>query len=96
MKKSEFCSEFAGLVREILYLDLSRSQSDVMFDLFIETIKAQLEKEGKCVLTGLGTLTVKERAARRGRNPKTGEAIDIPAKKRVAFKAGAALKRMVA
>jgi len=42
-------------------------------------------------LTGFGTLTVKERAARKGKNPKTGESIDIPASRKVSLSAGKSL-----
>ena len=46
-------------------------------------------------ITGFGGFEVKERAARTGRNPKTGEAVEIPASKYVAFSAGSALKDKV-
>lgn len=46
-------------------------------------------------LVGFGTFSVKEKAERTGRNPKTGESIQIPAKKTVAFKVGKALKEAV-
>jgi DNA-binding protein HU-beta len=53
-------------------------------------------KEGDTVsLIGFGTFSVKERAARTGRNPQTGAAIDIKASKTPAFKAGKALKDAV-
>ena len=46
-------------------------------------------------ITGFGSFEVKDRAARTGRNPKTGEAVEIPASKYVAFSAGSALKEKV-
>ena len=46
-------------------------------------------------ITGFGGFEVKDRAARTGRNPKTGEAVEIPASKYVAFSAGSALKEKV-
>ena len=57
-----------------------------------ETITHALEK---VQLVGFGTFEVKDRAARKGRNPKTGEEITIPASKNPSFKAGKALKDAV-
>lgn len=57
-----------------------------------ETITHALEKQEKVQLVGFGTFEVKDRAARKGRNPKTGEEITIPASKNPSFKAGKALK----
>ena len=53
------------------------------------------EVEGRFAVPGFGTFDVKTRAARKGRNPKTGEEIDIPASKTVAFKPAGALKDKV-
>lgn len=50
-----------------------------------EVVGAELDNGGTVNLPGLGTLSVKERAARTGRNPKTGEEIEIPAKRVVKF-----------
>jgi len=58
----------------------------------IDAIEDGLKKDGLVQLIGFGTFQVKERSARTGRNPKTGEAIKIKATKTVGFKAGAALK----
>lgn len=60
-----------------------------------ETITHALEKQEKVQLVGFGTFEVKDRAARKGRNPKTGEEITIPASKNPSFKAGKALKDAV-
>jgi len=53
---------------------------------FSEDIAAVLMHHGECRIPGVGTLKVATRAARKGRNPQTGEAIDIPAKKVVTFR----------
>ena len=58
----------------------------------IEIISSTLEKGGKITLSGFGIFEVRERAARTGRNPRTGEALKIKAAKVPAFKAGATLK----
>lgn len=60
-----------------------------------KTITHALEKQEKVQLVGFGTFEVKDRAARKGRNPKTGEEITIPASKNPSFKAGKALKDAV-
>jgi len=58
----------------------------------IEAISEGLKKDGTVQLIGFGTFQVKQRAAREGRNPITGEKIKIKASKTVSFKAGTALK----
>ncbi len=58
-------------------------------------IADSLKKGDKVVVTGFGTFSVRSRAARKGRNPQTGAAIDIPARKTPGFTAGKALKKVV-
>jgi DNA-binding protein HU-beta len=58
----------------------------------IAAIEEGLKKDAVVQLIGFGTFQVKDRSARKGRNPKTGEEIKIKATKTVSFKAGAALK----
>ncbi len=58
----------------------------------IEIISSTLKKGGKITLSGFGIFEVRERAARLGRNPRTGETLKIKAAKVPAFKAGATLK----
>ena len=60
-----------------------------------ETIQTTLGKGERVQLIGFGTFEVRERAARKGRNPQTGKEIDIAASKVPAFKAGKALKDAV-
>jgi DNA-binding protein HU-beta len=64
-------------------------------DALIEIISSTLAKEEKIQLIGFGTFEVRERAARKGRNPQTGEEIDIAASKVPAFKPGKELKEAV-
>jgi len=61
----------------------------------IEIISSTLEKGGKVALSGFGIFEVRERAARTGRNPRTGQALKIKAAKVHAFKAGAKLKAAI-
>lgn len=58
----------------------------------LAAIEAGISKDGLVQIIGFGTFSVKERAARKGRNPHTGAEIDIAASKSVSFKAGSALK----
>ena len=71
---------------------LTQKQADAALDAVLETITSELQKGEKVQLTGFGTFEVRERAAREGRNPATGEMIQIPASKAPAFKAGRKLK----
>ncbi|MFC1626637.1 HU family DNA-binding protein [Patescibacteria group bacterium] len=59
------------------------------------TITDSLKKGDKVVVTGFGTFMVRSRKSRTGRNPQTGEAINIPARKTPGFTAGKALKKVV-
>ena len=66
-----------------------------MIPAFLEVITDCLIEEGKVQLPGFGIFEVRDRASRLGRNPQTGEAIEIPACKTVGFKAGKALRNAV-
>ena len=74
---------------------LSKAQTDQALTAFTEHLKTVLGQGEKVSLPGVGQFEVAERAARQGRNPQTGETIDIPASKAVKFKAGKALKDAV-
>ena len=67
----------------------------IALDAFLESIKEELGKGGKVTLVGFGNFEVAERAARMGRNPLTGESIEIKVSKAPKFKAGKALKDAV-
>lgn len=58
-------------------------------------IRDNLERGEKTIITGFGTFLVRKRAARRGRNPQTGEVIQIPSKKLPSFSAGKTIKRLI-
>ncbi|WIF87904.1 HU family DNA-binding protein [Acholeplasma laidlawii] len=62
---------------------------------FVDVVTETLSKEEKVVVTGFGTFEVRNRVARRGKNPRTGEEIIVPAQKTPAFKAGKLLKDAV-
>lgn len=61
----------------------------------VDAISNELANDGSITLIGFGTFSVKEKAARTGKNPRTGDAIEIPAKKVAKFKPGKALAEMV-
>ncbi|HOO56363.1 MAG TPA: HU family DNA-binding protein [bacterium] len=74
----------------------SKAKVELGLKAAIAVITKELKKKGSVQLIGFGTFAVKERAARKGLNPATGEKIRIPKKKVPVFKAGAALKDAVA
>lgn len=75
--------------------DLPKASAGRALDAVIESITAALKSNDQVTLVGFGTFAVKERAARTGRNPKTGESIEIKASKQPGFKPGKALKDAV-
>ena len=72
--------------------DLNRKQAENALNAFIDVVTEALKEGDKVQLMGFGTFEVKERAARTGRKPSTGETIEIPAKKIPTFKAGKGFK----
>ncbi len=95
MNKTEMAKKLAKLE------DLSESKaSDVLNTIFGTDpgegiIAIELDAGRKVTITGFGTFETRSRAARTGRNPATGETIQIPAKKYAHFRAGAGLKERV-
>lgn len=75
--------------------DISKASATRAVDAVIENVTAALKKDEQVTLVGFGTFTVKNRAARTGRNPKTGDAIEIKASRAPGFKPGKALKDAV-
>ena len=85
--------ELIALVAE--KADLSKKESEAAVAAMIDGITNTLSKGEKVQLVGFGTFEVRQRQAREGRNPSTGETIKIAAQKVPAFKAGKALKDQV-
>ena len=75
--------------------ELSKADAGRSLEAFFEVVKKALKKGDDVSVVGFGTFTVRKRAARTGRNPRTNEAIKIKASKVPAFKAGKALKDAV-
>ena len=86
MNKTELISAVADKA------DISKADAGRAIDSLFEVVGKALKKKDKVSLVGFGTFLVRERAARVGRNPKTGAALKIKASKTPAFKAGKALK----
>lgn len=89
MKKVELiakAAEKAGVTKKVAHQ---------VVEAVFEAIQEALKNGEKVQLTGFGSFETRERAERKGRNPKTGEEITIPAKKVPAFRAGSELRKAV-
>ncbi len=86
----------ADIINEIAKATCSKAEAAKALDAFLDAVKKDLKKGNKVTLIGFGTFSVAKRAARKGRNPQTGAAIKIAAKKVPKFTAGKALKAAVA
>jgi len=75
--------------------DVSKAAAGRAVDAMVSAVTTALQRGEQVSLVGFGTFTVRERAARTGRNPQTGENIEIQAARIPAFKAGKALKDAV-
>lgn len=76
-------------------IGLTRKETECIINAFCESIVNALEKGDKVEIRGFGSFRVRHRASRSGRNPKTGESVQVPPKKVPFFKAGLELKGMV-
>ena len=86
MNKTELIDEIAKAA------DISKASANRALEAVIESVTATLKQDGTVTLAGFGTFAVSARAARIGRNPRTGEEIKIAASKVPKFKPGKALK----
>jgi len=86
----------AELIEVVAQKTETKKQAQEIVDLILDTIKSTLSKNEAVAIAGLGAFKVKQTKARMGRNPKTGESIQIPAKKKVSFKVAKDLKEAVA
>ena len=89
MKKSELLNRIATK------LDMKRKNVELTIDAFIEALCEGLRKENKVNVAGLGIWSVKDRKARTARNPKTGETVQVPAKRVVKFRVSKDMKTSV-
>jgi DNA-binding protein HU-beta len=89
MNKAELISAVADTA------EISKTDAAAAVDAFVSVVTKALKKGDTVTLVGFGTFQVRKRAARTGRNPKTGATIKIKASKNPTFKAGKALKDAV-
>lgn len=89
MNKADLASEIAKRTK------LTKTKAWETLNATFDSIKGSLKRGQKVSLIGFGSFSVKQRKARTGRNPQTGEAIKIKARKVPAFSAGAELKKML-
>ncbi|MFZ4738136.1 MAG: HU family DNA-binding protein [Bradymonadia bacterium] len=84
--------ELISAVQESAGQDLTKKQVDAVVDAVFSTIAGAIKDDARYSHPGFGTFTVKSRAARTGRNPRTGKEIKIEASKSIGFKAAPDLK----
>ena len=75
--------------------EMTKKDAEQLVEIIFDSIVGTLNKGEKMELRGFGSFRVRERDARKGRNPKTGEAVNIPAKRVAYFKPGKELKELI-
>ncbi len=86
MTKSDLIDLIADRAR------VSKASAERAINTFVDAIRETVSKGERFTITGFGTFLLSRRAARKGRNPKTGEPIDIPAIEKIKFKASGRLR----
>lgn len=88
------------MIRSELLQEVARENPDLKFEeveqlvnIFFDEISARLAEGGRVELRGFGAFSTRARDARKGRNPRTGEAVDVPAKRAPYFKPGKEIRR---
>jgi nucleoid DNA-binding protein len=89
MNKTELCNAVA------YKLEISANKAAELVNAVLDSISEALIESGSVTITGFGKFEARTSAARTGRNPKTGETVDIPARTVVKFKPGKGLKEQV-
>ncbi|MGD8330431.1 MAG: HU family DNA-binding protein [Acidobacteriota bacterium] len=89
MTKADLIEEVAAVSR------LSKKSSEVVVNTFFDSIVGSLQRREKIELRGFGSFKLRQRRARVGRNPKTGERVEVPAKLVPYFKPGKDLRELV-
>ena len=75
--------------------NITKAQAQAAMDAFVSNVKKALKSGNKVTLVGFGTFSASTRAARMGRNPQTGQPIQIPQRRVAKFSAGKALKAAI-
>ena len=86
-------AELIDSIQAELGKDATKRSADEALEAVLSAIAKGVKKDQKVQIIGFGTFEIKKRAARQGRNPKTGESMKIPASKSVGFKASSVLKQ---
>ena len=86
----------ADLVEEVVQVaDLSKKHAEIIVNTVFQSIIEALHRDDKIELRGFGSFRVRQRRSRQGRNPKTGDRVDVPAKRIPYFKPGKELKDLI-
>lgn len=87
----------SGLIEKVSenIAELTRKQTEIIVDTVFESMKEALSRGEKVEIRGFGNFRLKKRRARRARNPKTGEGVDVPPKSVVYFKVGKELREAI-
>ena len=85
-------SELIESIQSALGADATKRSAEEALDAVLASIVKGIQSSGKVQIVGFGAFEVKTRAARTGRNPKTGESMQIPASKSLGFKPSSSLK----
>ena len=85
----------AQLIAKVAEKTETKKQAQEIVELILDTVKSTLKKREPVAISGFGTFKVKETKPRTGRNPKTGETIQIPAKKKLSFRVSKELKSAI-
>jgi nucleoid DNA-binding protein len=85
----------ADLADQVVQFVSTKKQAKEVVETLFGAITKSLKKKDPVAISGFGTFKLKQTKARMGRNPKTGEAIQIPAKKKITFRASKDLKEAV-
>lgn len=75
--------------------DLRADEIEQVVDIFFDEIAQRLAEGGRVELRGFGAFSTRERGARKGRNPRTGDAVEVPAKKVPYFKPGKDMRQLI-
>ncbi len=85
----------AQLINSVAECTSTKKDAQMAVEAVLDSIRKSLKKKEPVTISGFGTFKVKQTKARQGRNPKTGETIQIPAKRKVAFRASKELKAIL-
>ncbi len=89
MTKAELINKIAAKAK------ISKKAANIALNTFVDSVTASLKRGDRVALVGFGTFSVAKRKARIARNPRTGETINVPARKAPKFKPGRELKKAI-